>query len=141
MRRDRTTLLAAAGLVAAVALASRTGLARPQGQSQADRTAASAVKGERFEFEVVQSADAHYLGDTPSHVGRGGGLGQKAPDIALDDPVYHGTQKVGRVTSLTWDRSKASLEIEVDPEPKVRIPVGWTVWVKLGGEPAGGGGK
>lgn len=91
---------------------------------------------DRFEFQVVESFDAKYLGDTPGHKGRGGGLGNVRPDIALGDPVYHEDQKVGKVTSLLWDRTKESLEVEFDPEPFVRVTVGEPVWIPFGGKVA-----
>jgi hypothetical protein len=101
----------------------------------------------RFEFQVVESFDAQYLGDTPGHIGRGGGLGERKPDVALGDPVFRGDQKVGKVTNLKWERSKDSLEIEFDPEPlrfdangralgPLRIAVGDEVWIPLGGSAA-----
>ncbi len=75
------------------------------------------VNRTRFEFLVVESYDAQYLGDSPGHVGRSGGLGQEAPDIALDDPVYHDNTRVGKVTRLVWNEAKQSLQVEFDPEP------------------------
>ncbi|MBV8557075.1 MAG: hypothetical protein JO116_16045 [Planctomycetaceae bacterium] len=98
----------------------------------------------RFEFQVTQSFDAKYLGDTPGHVGRGTLQGAR-PDVSLGDPVYRGTVRIGMVTGLTWDRSKENLEVEFDPEPfeidphgrptrRVRISVGQDVWIPLGGE-------
>jgi hypothetical protein len=86
----------------------------------------------RFEFMVVESFDAQYLGDTPGHIGRGGALGKKAPGVALGDPVYREDTPIGRVSRVQWDRTKESLEIEFDPKPKVgRISVGDAVWVHL----------
>lgn len=98
----------------------------------------------RFEFQVIESFNAKYLGDTPGHVGRGGKLVGK-PEISLGDPVFRGKSKVGTVTGLTWDRTKESLEVEFDPEPfevdtngrpvrTVRIVIGDDVWIPLGGE-------
>jgi hypothetical protein len=95
---------------------------------------------DRFEFDVVSSFDAKYLGDTPGHIGRGGNLGTAQPNIALGDPVFLGEHRVGRISTLTWDRNKQNLEIEFDPEPFLidkdgrpvgqnRIAVGQTVWV------------
>lgn len=108
-------------------------------QPQADRSG-------RFEFQVVESFDAHYLGDSPGHLGRGN-IGKTRPDVALGDPVYHDAAKIGTVTNLRWDRPKESLEVEFDPEPfevdskgrpvrPTRVTLGQTVWVPLGGEPA-----
>jgi len=97
----------------------------------------------RFVFEVIESFDAKYLGDSPGHVGRGGGVTGK-PNVALGDPVFHGDRKVGKVTGLRWDRAKQSLEVEFDPEPfeidargrvlgPIRIAVGEDAWIPLGG--------
>lgn len=111
---------------AAVALAWQIpGTAQP---APADRT--------RFEFLVVESYDAKYLGDDPGHVGRGGGLGREAPDIALNDPVYHDTTRVGKVTGLLWNEAKQSLQVEFDPEPGRRIQIGDPFWIPVGGPPA-----
>jgi hypothetical protein len=68
-----------------------------------------------FTFQVVQSFNARYLGDSPGHLGRGS-LEGRTPDISLGDPVYRGERKVGTVTGLTWDRNKENLEVEVDPD-------------------------
>jgi hypothetical protein len=98
----------------------------------------------RFHFQVVESFDAKYLGDTPGHVGRGS-LGSARPDLALGDPVFRNETRIGKVTSILWDRTKDSLQVEFDPEPfeadpagrpvrAVRITVGVDVWVPLGGE-------
>src|SRR5437763_16494434 len=59
----------------------------------------------RLEFEVVHSFDAKYLGDTPGHMGRAGGLTTRRPRIALGDSVYRGEEKVGLVTHLDWNRT------------------------------------
>src|SRR4051794_8716201 len=74
-------------------------------------------KPTRFTFQVVESFDAKYLGDTPGHIGRGGGLGEGRPGVALGDPVYRGSVKIGKISGLIWNRSKGSLEVEFDPEP------------------------
>lgn len=88
----------------------------------------------RFEFQIVESVDAHYLGDTPAHKGRHG-LNGRVPNVSLGDPVYRAEEMIGHVTSLVWDRSKDSMDIEFDPEPKVRISIGDTVWVSIAGKP------
>ena len=85
----------------------------------------------RFEFEVIESFDAKYEGDTPGHIGRSGGLADDRPQAALGDAVYRGEQKIGTVTALRWSRGQGSLEVEFDPEPKTRINVGDVVWLKL----------
>jgi hypothetical protein len=87
---------------------------------------------ERFDFDVVRSFDAKYQGDTPGHIGRHGGLGERRPLIALGDPVYRGDEQVGIVTELVWTRAQGALDIEFDPLPKARVCVGDLVWVKLG---------
>ncbi len=98
----------------------------------------------RFDFQVVESFDAKYLGDTPGHVGRAGGLGGK-PRVALGDPVFRGDHRVGKVTNLVWDRTRDSLVIEFDPEDfafdikgmpvgQNRISVGEDVWIRLDGQ-------
>lgn len=94
----------------------------------------------RFTFEIVESFDAQYLGDTPGHKGRGS-LGRRDPDIALNDSVYHGDVKIGRVTQLIWNRAKESLELEFDPEPLERITVGMEAWVPMGGAKPGAAAK
>lgn len=97
----------------------------------------------RFVFQVVECFDARYLGDSPGHLGRGSLAGAR-PDVALGDPVFRGDMRVGKITGLTWDRNKESLEVEFDPEPfefdghgrplrPVRIGVGQDVWIPLGG--------
>jgi hypothetical protein len=102
-------------------------------RSQQPDTAAPAPKAVgRFEFEVIESFDAKYEGDTPGHIGRSGGLGDDRPQAALGDAVYRGEQKIGTVTALRWSRGQGSLEVEFDPEPKTRIQVGDVVWMKLG---------
>jgi hypothetical protein len=88
----------------------------------------------RFEFLVVESFDARYLGDTPGHLGRAS-LGRNSPRVALGDPVYRGSTKVGKVTHLVWNEANESMEIEFDPEPKERIVLGEAVWVALGKAP------
>lgn len=92
---------------------------------------------DRFEFEVVQSFDAKYEGDSPGHVGRNGGLAERRPRVALGDPVFRGEQQVGQITELGWSRVHGSLEVEFDPAPGVRICVGDQVWLYLEAPPAG----
>lgn len=86
----------------------------------------------KFEFEVIESFDSKYAGDTPGHIGKHGELGDFRPSAALGDPVYRGDQKIGTVTNLLWSRGHGSLEIEFDPEPNVRIAVGDICWLKMG---------
>ncbi len=95
------------------------------------------VTASRFEFEVIESYDAKYLGDTPAHHGRNGGLGTARPKVFLDDPVYRGETVVGHVTAVVWDRVNGGLNIEFDPAPMHRISVGDVVWIRLDGSHAG----
>ena len=63
----------------------------------------------RLEFEIVQSFDGKYLGDTPGHMGRTGGLTGPRPRIALGDRVYRGEELVGLVTHLELNRGNNSM--------------------------------
>jgi hypothetical protein len=102
-----------------------------------------APHGTPFRFEVIESLDASYLGDTPSHVGRDGGL-EFRPNVALGDPVYRSARgggdepplRVGRITRVVWERVSRSLTVEFDPEPLMRIAVGEEVWIDLNPAPA-----
>ncbi len=101
-----------------------------------------APQGTPFVFEVIESLDASYLGDTPSHVGRDGGLDVR-PNVALGDAVYRQPEeggdappiRVGTVTRVVWERVSRSLTVEFDPAPLVRIAVGDEVWVDLNPAP------
>jgi hypothetical protein len=108
--------------------------------SRAQQVAATAT---RVEVAVVQSFDARYLGDSPGHIAHGR-IGKERPDVALGDPVYHGDRLIGKVTGVTWDRTKESIEVEFDPEPfeldergrpaaPNRVAVGLDVWIPMGG--------
>jgi hypothetical protein len=98
----------------------------------------AAPPGTPFVFEVVECHDAAYLGDTPSHIGRSGGL-EFRPHVALGDPVYRvvgeGESRrsvpIGRVSHIVWERVRRSLTVEVDPEPLARIAVGDELWIDL----------
>jgi hypothetical protein len=137
MLRHRRWLVAALAVAAAV-LAARGPLAPTPASGQARDTQAGmkrAAPGTRFAFEVIESKDAEYLGDTPSHRGRDGGL-EFRPHVALGDAVHRteagGVDRVvGRITSVTWERVSGSLTVEFDPEPLVRIAVGDEVWIDL----------
>ena len=94
-----------------------------------------AAKGARFTFEVIESFNAKYEGDTPGHIGKHGGLESIRPHVSLGDPVFQGETRVGTITGITWDRVRGSLTVEFDPEPMQRIAVGDTVWLALDGEP------
>lgn len=101
-----------------------------------------APEGTPFVFEVIESVDAAYLGDTPSHVGRSGGL-EFRPNVALGDPVYRvigegesrKSVRIGRVSRVVWERVSGSLTVEVDPDPLVRVAVGDEVWIDLNPAP------
>jgi hypothetical protein len=93
-----------------------------------------AAKGTRFTFDVVESFDAKYPGDTPGHLGKHGGIEGVRPRVSLGDPVFRGESKIGTITSVTWDRLRGSLSVEFHPEPKQRIAVGESVWLALDGE-------
>lgn len=98
-----------------------------------------AAHGTPFFFEVIESHDAKYLGDTPAHMGKDGGL-KVRPNIALGDHVYRTTNTttviIGRVTLVLWDRVSGSLTVEFNPEPFHRIAVGDEVWIDLNPDPA-----
>lgn len=85
----------------------------------------------KFEFDIVESVDAKYLGDTPGFTGRNGGLEGIRPSIALGDPVFRGNKRVGSVTTIVWERVRGSLTVEFDPIPPERIAVGETLWISL----------
>ena len=87
---------------------------------------------EKFVFEVTESFDAQYLGDTPGHMGRHS-LSRRRPNIALGDPVFRNSEQIGTITELKWNRTTDSLEVEFDPLPNLRIFVGESVWVHLDG--------
>ena len=103
-----------------------------------------AAPGTPFMFEVIESLDAAYLGDTPSHMGRDGGLAVR-PNVSLGDAVYRTIQtgeqstpiRIGTVTRVKWERVSGGLTVEFDPEPLQRIAVGDEVWVDLNPMPAG----
>ena len=103
------------------------------GQQPAAEKGKEAAAANRLDFEVVQSFDAKYEGDTPGHIGRAGGLATRRPHVALGDAIYRGEEKVGMVTGLTWNRTNGSLDIEFDPAEQVRICVGDAVWMMLDG--------
>jgi hypothetical protein len=100
-------------------------------QQPAAGKAKEAAGSNRLEFEVVQSFDAKYLGDTPGHLGRAGGLENRRLRIALGDSIYRGEEKVGVVTGLEWIRTHGSLNIEFDPVDHARVCVGDAVWTAL----------
>lgn len=123
--------LVASIVIATVALALASDLA---GAADAQDALPLAAPGTPFQFEVIESHDAEYLGDTPAHEGKDGGLSVR-PNVALGDPVYRGEgdsrRVVGRITRVAWSRVSGSLEVEFDPEPFQRIAVGDSVWIDL----------
>lgn len=145
MHAPSAARIAGLGLLAALLTT-----ATPRGICRAGDDAESAMprapQGTPFVFEVIESLDAAYLGDTPSHVGRDGGL-EFRPNVALGDPVYRHSpkpegrppQRVGRVTRVVWERVSRSLTVEFDPEPLLRIAVGDEVWIDLNPAPAPSG--
>jgi len=122
--------------VAALGLAIISGWQVWSSGQQTTPPAAKAKDGaaaNRLEFEVVESYDAKYLGDTPGHMGRGGGLENTRMRVALADPIYRGDELIGRVTGLTWSRTHGALDIEFDPVDHARVCVGDKVWMALDG--------
>ena len=114
-------------------------LARNVRAADAQASLALAPHETPFFFEVIDSHDAKYPGDTPSHLGKDGGLTVR-PNVALRDPVYRTVDKattvIGKVTLVQWDRVSGSLTVEFDPEPLHRIAVGDEVWVDLNPVPS-----
>ena len=146
MARALVPLAAALFVAAAVALRHfSVGVAAPV---DAEAELPRAAHGTRFSFEVIESRDAAYLGDTPSHAGKDGGLTVR-PQVALGDPVHRREADgrdtlVGRITHVEWNRVSGSLAVEFDPEPFQRIAVGDEVWIDLNPRPqapAGGAGR
>jgi len=130
--RNKLNFLPSLALAVIFILAWQLWLAGQQpgaGKSGGDKS--TKVVGNRLEFEVVHSFDAKYLGDTPGHMGRAGGLTTKRPRIALEDKVFRGEELVGIVTHLDWNRGNNSLDIEFDPLEHARVCVGDVVWVVL----------
>lgn len=127
-----------AGLLA-IASVGLCPLSREATSADAQATLPLAAHGTPFFFEVIESQDAKYLGDTPAHMGKDGGLTVR-PNIALGDAVYRtvntSTVIIGKVTLVLWDRVSGSLTVEFDPEPFRRIAVGDEVWVDLNPDPA-----
>ena len=125
------------GAIVVVVLALSTNLfLAAQQPGPAKLKAQPKAASDRFEFDVVQSFNAKYEGDTAGHVGRNGGLGERRPQVALGDPVFRGDEQIGQITELGWSRVHGSLEVEFDPAPGARICVGDQVWLYLAGPPA-----
>jgi len=119
--------------VVAIGLAIMSGWQLISNGQQLATEKAKTADSNRLEFEVVQSFDAKYEGDSPGHLGRAGGLQNRRPHAALGDSIYRGDTKVGTVTGLTWNRTNGSLDIEFDPADNARISVGDDVWMLLDG--------
>jgi len=114
-------------------------LSRNVHAADAQASLSLAPTGTPFFFEVIDSHDAKYPGDTPAHLGKDGGLAVR-PNVALGDPVYKTANKattvIGKVTLVLWDRVSGSLTVEFDPVPSQRIAVGDEVWVDLNPAPS-----
>lgn len=100
-------------------------------QDEVNPRAVLAKPGTRFNFEVIESFDAKYVGDTPGHLGRAGGVEHIRPKVAIGDAVFRGEKKVGTITSVVWTRVQGALTVEFDPAPGTRISVGDEVWLDL----------
>ncbi|MDX1948730.1 MAG: hypothetical protein SFU86_25300 [Pirellulaceae bacterium] len=101
------------------------------GAQQPSAKPAKPADPDRFEFEVIESFDGKYDGDTPGHIGKYGGLDQRRPRVALHDPVYMGDNQIGIVTGVRWSRAYGSLEVEFTTDEKVRVCVGDLVWIAM----------
>lgn len=117
------------GLILTLAVWEVATMAQTQSPPPSEPVAKS-LDPSHLEFEIVESNDAQYLGDSPAHTGRRGGLTFQ-PHIALGDPVYRGNVKIGRVSGVTWDRARGGLTIELNPHPLLRIAVGDVAWVDV----------
>ena len=126
--------LAATGILAASAVMLEMRSAADDVQDPRAPVREHPAPGTRFWFEVIESFNAKYQGDTPGHVGRGGGLSLH-PHVALGDPVYHKIgdvdKAIGSVTGVVWERVRGSLTVEFRPHEDHRIAVGDEVWVDL----------
>jgi hypothetical protein len=114
-------------------------LTRSLRAADAQATLTWAPHGTPFFFEVIDSHDAKYPGDSPAHLGKDGGLTVR-PNVALHDPVYRTVNKattvIGKVTLVQWNRVSGSLTVEFSPEPLHRIAVGDEVWIDLNPAPS-----
>lgn len=127
-----------AAALAAFVFLSPLAAAGPARADDAEARLPLAPPGTRFPFEVIESHDAVYLGDTPGHMGRDGGLTCR-PNVALGDGVYRTageqTVRIGTITRVVWDRVSGGLTVEFDPAPLVRVAVGEEVWIDLNPAP------
>lgn len=135
-RCGKATLLAVAAMVLLAVGAVVMGMRSDADDGVAPRAPVREhpAHGTRFWVEVIESFNAKYEGDTPGHIGRGGGLSLH-PHVALGDPVYHrigdADTAIGSVTGVVWERLRSSLTIEFHPREDHRIAVGDEVWVDL----------
>lgn len=129
-RRAKVAIAMGAALVVVAAVGRWPTAAQTTGPAASRNLTVNASK---FEFEIVESFDAKYLGDTPAHLGKNGGLEGLRPRVALGDPVFRDKLRIGHVTGIVWDRTKGALSVEFDPEPFQRVAVGDVVWVALDG--------
>jgi len=139
LRRPRLATLALVFVTPALLALPWPPLTRSVRAADAQASLALAPHGTPFFFEVIDSHDAKYPGDTPAHMGKDGGLTVR-PNVALRDPVYRTVNKtttvIGKVTLVQWDRVSGSLTVEFDPEPLHRIAVGDEVWIDLNPAPS-----
>lgn len=131
MNRIRRRMAVPALLLAILAAWQIVSIAQQDVDKDDTQTAPLARSGTHFEFEVIESFDAKYLGDTPGHIGRAGGLTGVRPRVSLGDPVYRGDTRIGEVSTVLWSRVQGSLTIEFDPVPLTRVSVGDQVWIDL----------
>ena len=130
--------IAATGVLAASAVTLEMRSAADEVQGLREPVRQHPAPGTPFWFEVIESFNAKYQGDTAGHIGRGGGLSLQ-PHVALGDPVHHRIDDidkiVGSVTGLTWERLRGSLTVEFRNHEGHRIAVGDEVWVDLNPDP------
>ena len=142
-RTSRLGWFSSLAILAVVALVASVWPARAmQLANAADAQSAlpPAARGAKFFFEVIESHDAKYPGDTPAHTGKDGGLTVR-PRVSLGDSVYRAietsSQVVGTITQVTWDRVSGSLTVEFGPKADVAVAVGDEVWIDLNPATAG----
>ena len=130
--------IALVAVVALVASVSPVRVTRVANGADAQAALPPAAHGAKFYFEVIESHDAKYPGDTPAHTGKDGGL-KVRPQVSLGDAVYRPSETsskvVGTITRVTWDRVSGSLTVEFDPKAGERIAVGDEVWIDLNPAP------
>ena len=138
LRRPRLATLALVFVTPALLTLLWPPLIRSVRAADAQASLAWPPHGTPFFFEVIDSHDAKYPGDSPAHLGKDGGLTVR-PNVALHDPVYRTVNKattvIGKVTLVQWNRVSGSLTVEFSPEPLLRIAVGDEVWIDLNPAP------